>query len=100
MTALRRRMIESMQLRGLSPGTQKTYLRVIYSLAQYFNLPPDQLTPDQLRQYFLYLRNEGLNERRSFFAPTCHTCVFSAPAAHIWPFLPNSSPDVSTISWF
>jgi hypothetical protein len=51
-------MLEDMCLRGLSPATQRSYLRAITALARHFNTPPDQLTDDQLRQYFLYLRRE------------------------------------------
>jgi len=58
MTALRHRMIETMQLRGLSANTQRAYLQAIHLLAQHYQRPPDQLTDDDIRQYFLYLRNE------------------------------------------
>ncbi len=33
MTALRRRMIETMQLRGLADNTQRSYLQAIHLLA-------------------------------------------------------------------
>jgi integrase/recombinase XerD len=58
MTALRHRMIETMQLRGLSANTQRAYLQAIHLLAQHYQRPPDQLTDDDIRHYFLYLRNE------------------------------------------
>jgi integrase/recombinase XerD len=58
MTPLRQRMIETMQLRGLSERTQESYLGAIQQLALYYHTSPDLLTEEQLRQYFLYLRNE------------------------------------------
>ena len=58
MTALRQKMIEDMQLRGLSPRTQETYVSAVRRLAQHFNKPPDQLSEQELRSYFLYLKNE------------------------------------------
>ena len=58
MTALRRRMIETMQLRGLSANTQQAYLQAIHLLAQHYHRAPDRLTDDDIRQYFLSLRNE------------------------------------------
>ncbi len=57
MTALRQRMIEDMQLHSFADRTQGSYLRVVRQLAEYFNKPPDQISEDELRQYFLYLKN-------------------------------------------
>lgn len=58
MSALRQKMIEDMQLRGLSARTQESYVGVIRQLAEYYHKPPDQLSEAELRQYFLYLTNE------------------------------------------
>ena len=58
MTPLRKRMIEDMQLRGLSEGTQKVYISVVRDLAHYYNKSPDQISDEQLRLYFLYLKDE------------------------------------------
>ena len=88
MTALRQRMIEAMQLRGLSPGTQRSYLRAIHSLARHFNLSPDQLTPEQLRQYFLYLRNEQHLARSSSTVVLCAVKFFyEHTLQRPWPLL-------------
>jgi len=58
MTALRQQMIAAMQLRGFAENTQRAYLQAITLLAQHYHRPPDQLTDDDIRDYFLYLRNE------------------------------------------
>lgn len=58
MTALRERMIEDLQLHGFAEKTQEAYLRVVRQLAAHCKKPPDQITEDQLRGYFLYLKNE------------------------------------------
>lgn len=58
MTPLRQRMIEDMQLRGLSANTQECYVGAVRQLAKHYFRSPDQLTEDDLRQYFLYLTNE------------------------------------------
>jgi integrase/recombinase XerD len=58
MTTLRRRMLEDLQLRGLAPKTQQCYVAAVRQLAHYYRRPPDQLNDEELRQYFLYLRNE------------------------------------------
>ena len=57
MTPLRQRMLEDMQLRGFSPRTQEVYVHAVRQLAAHFHKSPDQLTEDDLRQYFLYLAN-------------------------------------------
>ncbi len=56
MTELRKRMIEDMQLAGLSQGTQEAYVRVVRQLAAHFRLSPDRLTERQLRDYLMHLR--------------------------------------------
>ena len=57
MTALRQKMNEDMQLHGFAERTQDSYLRAVRQLAAYFNKPPDQISEEELRQYFLYLKN-------------------------------------------
>ena len=58
MSPLQQRMLEDMQLRGLSARTQEAYARAVWQLAQYYQRRPDQLSDEELRQYFLYLTNE------------------------------------------
>jgi len=58
MTHLRQRMLEDLQLRGLSPKTQQAYLRAVRQLAEHCRKPPDEIAEEELRQYFLYLKNE------------------------------------------
>lgn len=57
MTVLRQRMIEDMQLRGLSEKTQEAYVRAVRQLAAYYHQSPDQISEEELRQYLLYLKN-------------------------------------------
>lgn len=56
-TKLRQRMIEDLQLRGMSERTQEMYVRAVRKLAEHYNKSPDKLTEEDLRQYFLYLKN-------------------------------------------
>ena len=58
MTPLRQRMLEDMQLRGLSARTQECCVAAVRQLAAHYQTSPASLTDDQLRQYFLYLTNE------------------------------------------
>jgi len=57
MTKLRERMLQDMQLRGFADRTQECYLRSVRLLAQHFNKPPDQITEEELRHYFLHVKN-------------------------------------------
>src|SRR5271157_4609428 len=58
MTILRERMIEDLQLHGLSQNTQHCYLEAVRHLAEYFRKPPDRIGEEELRRYFLYLVND------------------------------------------
>ena len=82
MTPLRQRMIEAMQLRGLSERTQESYLGTVQQLAIHYGKSPDLLTEEELRQYFLFLCNEkhlapnttnvALNGIKFFYTYTLH----------------------------
>jgi site-specific recombinase XerD len=58
MTPLRQRMIEDMQLRNLSAGTQRAYLHYITGLARFYQTSPANLSLEELREYQLYMINE------------------------------------------
>jgi integrase/recombinase XerD len=58
MTALRRRMLADLQLRGLAPRTQQCYVEAVKHLTQHYRRAPDQISEDELRQYFLFLIND------------------------------------------
>lgn len=57
MTELRKRMIEGLQLRGLSARTQAMYVRAVRQLAEPYHKSPDRITAEELRQYFLDIKN-------------------------------------------
>jgi site-specific recombinase XerD len=56
-SALQRRMIEDLQLAGMSECTQQMYVRAVRMLAEHYNKPPDQITEEELRRYFLHIKN-------------------------------------------
>ena len=58
MTPLRQRMIEDMQLRGLTPPTQKSYVHYMAGLARFYQTSPDRLSLEEIREYQLYLIND------------------------------------------
>ena len=55
MTALRQRMLEDLRIRGRAENTQKSYLERITQFAQHFGKSPDQLGPEEIRAYQIYL---------------------------------------------
>jgi integrase/recombinase XerD len=57
MSELRKQMIECLQLRGLSERTQESYVRAVRQLAEHYHKSPDLISEEELRQYFLYLKN-------------------------------------------
>lgn len=57
-TSILTRMKEDLQLHGLSVNTQMAYLYRAKKLIEYFNKPPEEITNEELRVYFLYLKNE------------------------------------------
>ncbi len=52
MGQLRQRMLEEMQLRGMSVRTQETYLRAVTQLVRYIGKSPEKISPEELRSYF------------------------------------------------
>jgi integrase/recombinase XerD len=51
-------MHQDLQLAGLSGRTQEAYLRAVRQLADHFHTPPDRPTEQQVREYFLHLKND------------------------------------------
>src|SRR5437763_16658683 len=51
-------MLEELQRRNYSQTTVTGYIRTVADFAKYFQRPPDQLGPDDIRAYQLHLLNE------------------------------------------
>jgi integrase/recombinase XerD len=66
MTPLRQRMMEDLQLRGLSAKRQDSYVRAVRQLAEPYHKSPDLITEEELRLYFLYLENDKHASRSAF----------------------------------
>ena len=58
MTSLRQRLTEDMQVRNLALNTQMSYVQQVSLFARHFNKSPEQLGPDDIRAYQIYLTNE------------------------------------------
>ena len=59
---LRQRMIEDMDLHGYAPSTKEVFLKSVLQLGKLFKKNPGDITEDELRKYFLMLKN---NETQS-----------------------------------
>jgi len=71
MTELRKKMIECLQLRGLSERTQEAYTRAVRQLAEHYHKSPDLITEEELRQYFLHIINVKHYSRNSTTIALC-----------------------------
>jgi integrase/recombinase XerD len=94
MTVLRQKMIEDMQLRGLAVRTQESYMQAVRQLAGHYHKSPDQISEEELRQYFLFLKNVRHVSRSTHTLALCaikffyehtlkrewHTLDFARPA--------------------
>jgi len=58
MTPLRQRFIDDMQLRGLAPTTQRSYIHYVADFAKFYDTSPEYLDLEAIRQYELHLLHE------------------------------------------
>src|SRR6266852_8895114 len=85
MTELRQRMIECLQLRGWSERTQESYVRAVRQLAEHYHKSPDLITEEELRQYFLYLKNVKHYSRNTMTIAICGIkFFFERPVEKQW----------------
>lgn len=58
---LRRRMIDDMMLRNLSPATQRSYLHAVTKFSRYFGHSPDRLGLEDVRALQVYLVSQEIS---------------------------------------
>ena len=58
MTPLRQRMLEDMRVRNLAENTQRSYVQHVCAFARHFNHSPEELGPEEIRAYQVYLTDE------------------------------------------
>ena len=61
MSPLRRRMIEDMTIRNLSPATQQSYVHAVSKFSRYFGHSPDRLGSEDVRAYQVHLISKGVS---------------------------------------
>jgi len=69
-------MIEEMQLRGLAPWTQGSYLAAVSGLARHYNRAPDLLSEEEVRSYYLHLVSDRPTSPR---VPQSTPCATATP---------------------
>ena len=58
---LRRRMIDDMSLRNLSPATQRSYIHAVKRFSRFHGRSPDQLGLEDVRAFQVYLVSQGIS---------------------------------------
>src|ERR1700730_15497972 len=97
-------MLEELQRRNYSQSTVTSYVKIVAAFAKHFDHPPDQMGPEQIRAYQVYLINERkLNARtvghhtaalRFFF---CKTLKRAYPIEEVrYPKAPRRLPTILT----
>ena len=61
MSPLRRRMIEDMTVRNLSPATQQSYLNAVSKFSRYYGRSPDHLGLDDVHAFQVHLVATGIS---------------------------------------
>jgi site-specific recombinase XerD len=61
MSPLRRRMIEDMTIRNLSPATQRSYVHAVAKFSRFFGCAPDRLGLEDVRAFQVHLVAGGLS---------------------------------------
>ena len=79
---LRQRFIEDLQLQGLSAPTQQAYARAVRQLADHVKKSPADISEEELRQYFLYVKNERHWSRASMTQAICGIKRFFEQTLH------------------
>ena len=58
MSPLRRRLIDDMQIRNLTPNTRRAYVAQVAQFAGHFGKSPELLGPAEIRSYLIHLTQE------------------------------------------
>jgi Site-specific recombinase XerD len=61
LSPLRRRMIEDMSVRNLSPATQRSYVSAVSKFSRYCGRSPDKLGLDEVHDFQVHLVSKGVS---------------------------------------
>ncbi len=84
MTPLRQRMREDMQIRHLSPHTQRAYLAAVARFAQHFGHSPAALGLEDIRTYQLHLVSRGVGHSAFTIAVSALRFLYTVTLRKDW----------------
>jgi site-specific recombinase XerD len=64
-------MLDDLRIRNYSPSTVECYFRSVTEFAKHFNKPPDQLGPEEIRAWQLFLVNEKKVKLATYIQAVC-----------------------------
>jgi len=82
MTTLRQRMLEDLRIRNYAPTTVTCYTRSVAEFAKHFNKSPEDLGPEEIRQWQLYLLNEKQVKLPTYIQAICGLRFFYRNTLH------------------
>jgi integrase len=74
--AILQRYADDLALLPLQPRTQKSYWACVRQLSEHAAKSPDLVTPEELRQYFIYLKTKRRFSRQSSTQAICAVKIF------------------------
>lgn len=89
-TRLRRRMIEDMSVRNLSPATQASYITAVKKFSRYYRRSPEHLGVEDVRAYEVHLVEDAIASACS--TRLCRRCGFSMASRSVERICPSASP--------
>lgn len=92
MASLRAQMSFELQARRLAPGTAKLYLSRVAKLCEFYWLPPDRISDQQVRRYLHHLQHE-----RGLSANSCN--VAHCAIKFCWRYVLGRDDAAFNISW-
>ena len=82
MTPLRRRMLEDLRIRNYAQTTVECYIRSVAEFAKHFNKPPDELGPEEIRSWQLFLLYEKRVKLSTYIQAVCALRFFYQNTLH------------------
>lgn len=82
MTTLRQRMLEDLSIRNYAPTTVACYVRSVAEFAKHFDKSPEQLGPEEIRSWQLFLLHEKGVKLPTYIQAVCGLRFFYQNTLH------------------
>ncbi len=90
---LKEKMIADMQLCDYADRTQKSYLRSVQQLINFWHKPAEEISEQQMREYFLYCKNENEWSASTMRIAYSGIKFFASSAESVGSMLPFYAPN-------